>query len=76
MFASVGDAEVDSGVPHFESKARIEEHLKASGLEYTFLRPTFFMENFDKDASSLGLYAAALEGHKMQSKSRPALLFN
>lgn len=35
-----------TGIPQFESKRRIEEHLKESGLPYTILRPAFFMDNF------------------------------
>ncbi len=44
--ASVGGAERDSGVPHFESKWQIEEYVRAIDLPATFLRPVFFMENF------------------------------
>ena len=38
---------VATGIPHFESKREIEEHLKESGLRYTILRPApFFIDNF------------------------------
>ncbi len=44
VYSSVGGAERSTGIPHFESKRRVEERL--SGLvPATFLRPTFFMEN-------------------------------
>jgi uncharacterized protein YbjT (DUF2867 family) len=46
VFSSVGGAERDSGVPHFESKRRVEEHLAQSGLRATFVRPVAFMDNF------------------------------
>lgn len=46
VYSSVGGAERHTGIPHFESKRRIEEHLEGLGLRTTFLRPTFFMENF------------------------------
>lgn len=46
VFSSVGGAERDSGVPHFESKRRVEEHLEKSGLRVTYVRPVAFMENF------------------------------
>jgi uncharacterized protein YbjT (DUF2867 family) len=46
VFNSVSGAEHDSGVAHFESKRRVEEHLERSGLRATVLRPTAFMENF------------------------------
>jgi uncharacterized protein YbjT (DUF2867 family) len=44
---------ISSGVPHFESKAQIEKHLKAkaegSPMQYTILRPVFFMDNISSD---------------------------
>jgi uncharacterized protein YbjT (DUF2867 family) len=46
VFSSVGGAERDSGVPHFESKRRVEEHLQQSGLRATTVRPVAFMDNF------------------------------
>jgi uncharacterized protein YbjT (DUF2867 family) len=46
VFSSVGGAERNSGVPHFESKRRIEEHLLSRGLSATIVRPVFFMDNF------------------------------
>jgi uncharacterized protein YbjT (DUF2867 family) len=46
VFSSVGGAERDSGVPHFESKRRVEEHLEKSGLRVTVVRPVAFMDNF------------------------------
>ena len=47
VYSSVGGAEKKTGIPHFESKRRIEEHLQALGLPATILRPVFFMENFN-----------------------------
>jgi uncharacterized protein YbjT (DUF2867 family) len=46
VFHSVSGAEHDSGVAHFESKRRVEERLRDSGLRVTVLRPVAFMENF------------------------------
>jgi uncharacterized protein YbjT (DUF2867 family) len=46
VFNSVSGAEHDSGVAHFESKGRVEEHLRRSGLRATVIRPTVFMESF------------------------------
>lgn len=46
VFASVVSAEKRTGIPHFETKGRIEEHLRRSGVPFTILRPVFFMENF------------------------------
>ena len=46
VYSSVGSADRKTGIPHFESKFRIEEHLRGTGLRYTILRPVFFMENW------------------------------
>jgi len=46
VFSSVGGAERNSGVPHFESKRRIEEYVQTRGLSATIVRPVFFMDNF------------------------------
>jgi uncharacterized protein YbjT (DUF2867 family) len=45
VLSSVGGAERHSGVPHFESKRRVEEHVADLGLSATILRPAFFMDN-------------------------------
>ncbi|MFD7917775.1 NmrA/HSCARG family protein [Streptomyces sp. NPDC059740] len=46
VYSSVGGAERDSKVPHFESKRKVEQHIEELGLPATVLRPTFFMSNF------------------------------
>jgi uncharacterized protein YbjT (DUF2867 family) len=46
VYSSVGGAERESGVPHFESKWRIENYIRERGLPATILRPAFFMDNF------------------------------
>lgn len=46
VYSSVGGAERESGVPHFETKWQVEKYVRAIGLPYTILRPAFFMENF------------------------------
>jgi uncharacterized protein YbjT (DUF2867 family) len=45
VFSSVGGAERKSGVPHFESKRRVEERIESLDIHHTFLRPVFFMDN-------------------------------
>ena len=62
VYTSVGSADQHTGIPHFESKNRIEQHLRGSGLPYTILRPVFFMENLLGMAESLrqGTLAAPL----------------
>ncbi|MFN7992804.1 MAG: NmrA/HSCARG family protein [Bryobacteraceae bacterium] len=46
VYSSVGAADQNTGIPHFDSKFQIEEHLRRTGLPYTILRPVFFMENW------------------------------
>lgn len=45
VYSSVGGAERQTGIPHFESKYRVEQHLATLGLPVVVIRPTFFMEN-------------------------------
>jgi uncharacterized protein YbjT (DUF2867 family) len=47
VYSSVGSAHKDTGIPHFESKWEVEEHVRASGVPYTVLRPVFFMQNWE-----------------------------
>jgi uncharacterized protein YbjT (DUF2867 family) len=46
VYSSVGAAERRTGIPHFDSKWQIEEHIRGLGLPYTIFRPVFFMDNF------------------------------
>jgi uncharacterized protein YbjT (DUF2867 family) len=46
VYSSVCAADQNTGVPHFESKFRIEQHIRGTGLQFTILRPVFFMENW------------------------------
>ena len=45
VYSSVGGAERNTGIPHFESKRSIEEHIEEIDIPYTILRPVYFMEN-------------------------------
>jgi uncharacterized protein YbjT (DUF2867 family) len=46
VYSSVGGAERQTGITHFDSKWRIEHAIAGHGLPTTILRPVFFMENF------------------------------
>ena len=46
VYTSVGSAHRHTGIPHFESKWKVEQHIAKIGLPATILRPVFFMENF------------------------------
>jgi len=45
IYSSVGGAERDSKVPHFESKWQIEQEIDTLGVPATIVRPVFFYEN-------------------------------
>ncbi|MFE1406168.1 NmrA/HSCARG family protein [Streptomyces sp. NPDC058770] len=45
VFSSVAGADQESGVPHFDSKARIEAELADGDVPYTILGPTYFFDN-------------------------------
>jgi len=71
VFSSVGGAERNSGVPHFESKRRIEEYVQTRGLSATIVRPVFFMDNFASmaptvEGSELVLRLPVPDGIKLQ----------
>lgn len=46
VFSSVASADKKTGIPHFDSKYKVEQHLAGSGVPYTIIGPTAFMENF------------------------------
>ena len=46
VYSSLNGASARSGIPYYESKARIEEHIHALRLPATILRPVSFMDNF------------------------------
>ncbi|MEH2198270.1 NmrA/HSCARG family protein [Nostoc sp.] len=47
VYSSVGSADRNTGIPHFNSKFQVEEHIRAIGLPYTILRPVFFFYNYN-----------------------------
>lgn len=53
VYSSVGGAERRSGIPHFESKYRIEMRLTEMDLPHTVVRPVSFMENFRRQRDAI-----------------------
>ena len=53
-YSSVGSARRETGIPHFESRWEVEEHVRGSGVPYTVLRPVFFMQNWEIIGSDPG----------------------
>lgn len=45
VYSSVGGAD-RAPLEHFESKHRVEKYIADSDLEWTFVRPVYFMQNF------------------------------
>ncbi|MGI9291938.1 MAG: SDR family oxidoreductase [Gammaproteobacteria bacterium] len=44
VFLSVANPNKEPGIPHYLAKLPIEEAIRNSGADYTFLRPNFFMQ--------------------------------
>ena len=63
VFSSVGGADRDSGIPHFDSKWEIEEAIRSHEFPTTIVRPVFFAQNFEayRDAIEDGTLALGLE---------------
>ena len=62
VFTSVGSANRQTGIPHFDSKYEVEKHIAKIGVRATILAPVSFMENiyFIKEQLAKGIYASAL----------------
>ena len=45
IFNSVGDADLPTGIPHFDSKYEVEKHLCTRKVPYTIVAPSYFMDN-------------------------------
>ncbi|GAA6004139.1 hypothetical protein JCM10207_002446 [Rhodosporidiobolus poonsookiae] len=71
VFTSVCDATPTCTVPHFESKARIEEELRQSGMNHAVVAPACFMDNFPAQSGVAlsmltGVFDASLNGKEIQ----------
>jgi uncharacterized protein YbjT (DUF2867 family) len=76
VFSSVAGANQHSGVPHFDSKAIIEDELAASGLPYTIVAPTYFFDNAlgGSDRIQVGILDLPLPPDRpLQQLARPDL---
>src|SRR6201984_1865861 len=62
VFTSVGSANRQTGVPHFDSKFEVEKHIAKISLRATILAPVYFMENLysGKQRLAKGIYATPL----------------
>ena len=46
VFTSAAHADRGTGVPHYESKHLVEQHLRAAGVRWTVIAPAAFMDNY------------------------------
>jgi len=60
VYSSVGGAERNSGIDHWESKWEIEKHIRKLGLPATMIRPAAFMENYYIDQVEIGILKGKL----------------
>ena len=62
VFTSVGSANRETGVPHFDSKYKVEQHIAKIGVRATILAPVYFMENISylREQLAKGIYATPL----------------
>ena len=62
VFTSVGSANRQTNIPHFDSKYEVEKHIAKVGVRATILAPVAFMENlaFAKEQLARGIYPAPL----------------
>jgi uncharacterized protein YbjT (DUF2867 family) len=57
IYSSVGSANRNTGIPHFNSKYEVEQHIGRLGVPYTISAPVAFMENLLAPWSIAGLQA-------------------
>ncbi len=60
VLTSVASADEGTAIPHFESKAKVEQYLKGSGLRYTITRPVAFMDALQSPWMASALRAGTL----------------
>ena len=60
VYSSVGGAERNTGIGHWESKWEIEKHIRKLGLPATVFRPAAFMENYYVDQVEIGILQGKL----------------
>lgn len=60
VYSSVGGAERNTGIPHWESKWEIEKYIRSLGLPATVIRPAAFMETYYIDQVEIGILKGKL----------------
>lgn len=62
VYSSVANADRQTGIPHFDSKFAVEQHIRSRASDATILAPVYFMENLGFIRAQLrdGVYASGL----------------
>lgn len=61
VYTSVASANRGTGIPHFESKYKVEQYIRGLGIPYTIIGPVSFMENILSPWSMPALQGGRLE---------------
>jgi uncharacterized protein YbjT (DUF2867 family) len=69
VYSSVANADKNTGIPHFESKYKVEQHIKNLEIPYTIIGPTFFMENLLGPGLEQGQLALPLSSSSVLQQS-------
>jgi uncharacterized protein YbjT (DUF2867 family) len=63
VYTSVGSADKKTGIPHFDSKYEVEQHIRKIGVKASIIAPVYFMENataFSRDQLREAVYATPI----------------
>lgn len=60
VYSSVGGAERNAGIDHWQTKWEVEQHIRKLGLPATIFRPAAFMENYYIDKVEIGILKGKL----------------
>jgi uncharacterized protein YbjT (DUF2867 family) len=52
VYSSVASADKGTGIPHFDSKHRVERHIESSGIPHTIIAPAAFVDDFIDEPDS------------------------
>jgi len=74
VYTSVAKARLNTGVPQYESKVEIEDHIRALGVPYSIIRPASFMTWVDAGRRDIlaGSFSAPFPPEKRRVYISPA----
>jgi len=66
LYTSVANADGATGIPHFDSKYAVEQHIRAEHIDATIIAPVYFMENvnFVQKQMREGVYPLPLTANR------------